>query len=247
MTTSVEHYIAEQINSANLQWEETEYNNYQLTHYQCHYNASNHGVTVEEVCVNQYGSMYGIGLFTIIDLPAEIPAPDWGFGWTLLPAEEVSDTTSKNTMNKIEEMAYELLLEKVKHQNQRVYLFGDDWNDFDFVFAWDGDLRAFSNQTGNPVTLNADLKFKLENCFHAARPTIPVHAVLSLSHDLGTGEYKNKLLKIAGYATAIDLLDSGIDSVDNPDFTDEITVEFKLGNSNYAATWAGLDKCPKIS
>lgn len=246
MPTSVEQYIAEQINSTNLQWEETIYQNYLLTHYQCHYHASNHCVTVQEVCVNQYGSMYDIGLFATIDLPKEIPAPDWGFGWTLISVEEVSDATSKNAMNKIEEMAYQLLLEKVKHQNQRVYLFGDDWNDFDFVIDWDN-LRAFSNQTGNPVTPNTDLKFKIENCFHAARPTIPVHAVLALSRDLGTDEYKNRLLEITDYGGTIDLLNSGVDSVDNPDFAGEIIVDFKLGNSNYIATWAGLDKCPKIS
>jgi hypothetical protein len=251
--TATEKYIAQQIGSTTTQWVETEYNNYQLTHYQCHYNPATHSARVEEVCVNQYGSMYGIGLYTTIQLPTNLPAPEWEFGWVLFPIEEVNEPAKTETgdvpvsMNKIEEMAYQLLLEKVEHQNQRVYLFGDDWRNFDFVIAWDGNLRAFNAQTGDLVTPKLDLKFKLENCFHPGKPTIPVYAVLSLSHILGIDEYKTRLLKIAKVQTAIELIDSGVNSIDNPNFDGKIEVRFKLGNSHYTACWTGLNKAPHIS
>lgn len=78
-------FINKAISNPETKWEcNGERQNYQLTNYQCFYSPDFHSVTVEEVCINQYGSMFGIGLYCIINLPKEIPAPNWLGGWIIL-------------------------------------------------------------------------------------------------------------------------------------------------------------------
>lgn len=77
-------FINNAISNPETNWEcDGQPENYQLTNYQLTYLPA-HLVLVEEVCINQYGSRFGIGPYTIIDLPKEIPAPNWLGGWIIL-------------------------------------------------------------------------------------------------------------------------------------------------------------------
>ena len=67
------------------EWEEDSQSNYQLTHYRCHYNSEKHSLSVEEVCVNEYGSCYGRGIYTTIQLPTNRKV-EWVAGWTDITA-----------------------------------------------------------------------------------------------------------------------------------------------------------------
>jgi hypothetical protein len=50
-------------------------NNYQHTHDRVHFNNDTHFLSLEEVCVNEYGSCYGrdIGFFVGVPTSVEIP------------------------------------------------------------------------------------------------------------------------------------------------------------------------------
>jgi hypothetical protein len=56
------------------------------THWRVHYDEETHSIHWEDVCINEYGSCFGIGRFGCVDLPNNMPAPDWGrFGWDDIP------------------------------------------------------------------------------------------------------------------------------------------------------------------
>lgn len=69
----------------NAEWEESGGNNYQLTDYRCHYNSESHTLNVQEVCVNEYGSCYGRGFYTTVQLPINRKV-SWNPAWTDISA-----------------------------------------------------------------------------------------------------------------------------------------------------------------
>lgn len=63
-----------------------ESNNWVHTHNRVRYYPETHTIVWEEVCINEYGSCYGINRWGDMKLPEDMPPPVWWANWTDLEA-----------------------------------------------------------------------------------------------------------------------------------------------------------------
>ena len=77
--------IRKSLESLTFDDEGGEVENYVHTDYRCHYDPKKNIIYAEQVCINEYGSCFGIGLFANLQLNKGEKV-DWHLNWTDIEA-----------------------------------------------------------------------------------------------------------------------------------------------------------------
>ena len=95
--------------------------NYQHTHWRCHYEPVSGIINAERVCKNEYGSCFGIGLYARIYLSVD-QTVEWDNNWTgISVADDLTDalnsynTTTTTTPRPTKEEEYRAALETIAY------------------------------------------------------------------------------------------------------------------------------------